>query len=206
MRLRPASPPALAAALAAMTAPALAQDCFIGEVRLFAGNFAPRGYSMADGSLLAIAQNPALFAVLGTTYGGDGRSTFALPDLRGRAPIGAGGGPGLTNRPLGAQLGGETATLTPQQLPAHTHAATTVSTLSAATTAANSSGPNGATLANPGAIDIYNRDAPSVTLNARSVASTTTVAPAGGGAPVPIMPPSTAINYVVCVAGLFPSR
>ena len=84
------------------TVPLLAQEPFLGEIKMFAGNFAPRGFAFCDGQLLAISSNTALFSLLGTTYGGDGRTTFALPDLRGRAPIHAGQGPGLTNRRLGS--------------------------------------------------------------------------------------------------------
>lgn len=87
---------------------ASAQDCYLGEVRMFAGNFSPRGWAAAEGQLLPISQNTALFSLLGTTYGGDGRTTFALPDLRGRAPVGVGQGPGLSNRPLGSKFGQET--------------------------------------------------------------------------------------------------
>lgn len=98
---------AVAVALAALSAAqaAKAQDCFIGEVRMFAGNYAPRDYMMANGALLPINQYQALFSVLGTTYGGDGRTTFALPDLRGRVAIGAGAGPGLDQVPLGLMSG-----------------------------------------------------------------------------------------------------
>ncbi len=94
---------------------------FIGEIKMFGGNFAPRGYALCDGQLLPIAQNQALFSLLGTIYGGDGRTTFALPDLRGRAPIHAGGGAGLTNRRLGERGGAETNTLVTNQMPSHNH-------------------------------------------------------------------------------------
>jgi microcystin-dependent protein len=97
------------------------EEQFLGEIRLFAGNFAPGGWSFCDGQLLSIAQNTALFSLLGTTYGGNGTFNFALPDLRGRMVVEAGLGPGLTDRALGAQLGAETATLTDADLPAHTH-------------------------------------------------------------------------------------
>ncbi len=107
----------LAAAATAMTtlsmaaAPAAAQqDCMIGEVKMFAGNFAPRGWATTDGQLLSISSNTALFSILGTIYGGDGRTTFGLPDLRGRSPIGEGQGPGLSNRRLGERTGAETVT------------------------------------------------------------------------------------------------
>src|SRR5262245_29652358 len=96
-------------------------DNYLGEIRLFAGNFAPRGWRFCDGGLLPIAENDALFNLLGTTYGGDGVSTFALPDLRGRVAIGQGTGPGLTNRPLGEPGGTESVTLVLGQCPAHTH-------------------------------------------------------------------------------------
>lgn len=94
---------------------------FVGEIRMFAGNFAPRGWAFCDGQLLAVSQNDALFSLLGTIYGGDGRTTFGLPDLRGRLPMHAGTGPGLSARRLGAKLGTEQETLTVNQLPSHTH-------------------------------------------------------------------------------------
>jgi len=96
-------------------------DCFIGEIRLFAGNFAPEGWAFCDGQLVSILQNTALFSLLGTTYGGDGKSTFALPDLRGRAPIHAGQGPGLSLRKLGEQGGEAAVSLQVDEMPPHTH-------------------------------------------------------------------------------------
>ena len=96
---------------------------FIGQIMMFGGNFAPRGWALCDGSLLSISQNQALFSILGTTYGGDGRTTFGLPDLRGRVPMHPGSGPGLTTRTLGQKSGTETNTLTESQLPSHTHTA-----------------------------------------------------------------------------------
>ena len=93
----------------------------IGEVSIFGGNFAPSGWEFCDGQLLAISQYQSLFSILGTTYGGDGRMTFGLPDLRGRTAIGEGSGPGLTPRPLGQKIGVEAVTLTEGQLPAHNH-------------------------------------------------------------------------------------
>ena len=94
---------------------------FVGEIRMFAGNFAPRGWAFCDGQLLATSQNDALFSLLGTIYGGDGRTTFGLPDLRGRIPVHAGTGPGLSPRRLGAKAGAEKVTLTVNELPSHTH-------------------------------------------------------------------------------------
>ncbi|CAB9512708.1 Tail Collar [Seminavis robusta] len=97
---------------------------FIGQVVLFAGNFAPRSWAFCNGQLLAISQNSALFSILGTTYGGDGRTTFALPDLRGRVPVSQGTGPGLPPISLGQRRGSNTATLTVNNMPAHNHGAT----------------------------------------------------------------------------------
>ena len=94
---------------------------YIGEIRLFAGNFAPVGFAFCNGQLLAISENSALFALIGTIYGGDGQTTFALPDLRGRLPMHQGTGPGLTTRVIGQQFGTETVTLTTAQIPAHSH-------------------------------------------------------------------------------------
>jgi microcystin-dependent protein len=99
-------------------------DPFIGEIRLFTGNFAPFGWAFCNGQMLSISQNTALFAVIGTIYGGDGKTNFALPDLQGRIPMQFGQGPGLSNRDLGASFGAETATLTANQMPAHSHSAT----------------------------------------------------------------------------------
>ena len=103
---------------------------FIGEISMVAFTFAPRGWAFCDGQLLAISQNTALFSLIGTTYGGDGRTTFALPDLRGRVPLHMGNGPGLTSRPEGQKGGSETVTLTVSQMPAHNHQANASSTTS----------------------------------------------------------------------------
>lgn len=96
-------------------------DQFIGEIRVFAGNFEPRGWAFCNGQLLPIAQNTALFSILGTLYGGDGKTTFALPDLQGRVPLGQGSGPGLTPRSVGGRAGETSVTLVPSQMPQHTH-------------------------------------------------------------------------------------
>src|SRR5437879_11862971 len=96
----------------------------LGSIIMFAGNFAPRGWALCNGQILPIAQNTALFSILGTTYGGNGQTTFALPDLRGRVPVGSGQGPGLSNYDLGQQGGSESETLTVNQMPEHTHAIT----------------------------------------------------------------------------------
>ncbi len=115
-------------------------DYFIGEIRLFAGNFAPRDWAFCEGQIMSIAQNTALFSLLGTQYGGNGQTTFALPDLRGRVPMHQGQGPGLSPRDIGEVSGSETVTLLSTQMPAHSHA------LRASTTAAAGSTPAGALL------------------------------------------------------------
>ena len=119
------------------------QDGFIGEVKMFAGNFAPRGWAFCEGQELLISQNTALYYILGTTYGGDGRTTYALPDLRSRVAVGPGTGPGLLNYRLGQQGGAENNTLIVNQLPSHTHLATGTVTPNASTTQATSDDPTG---------------------------------------------------------------
>ncbi len=139
------------AALSA-TMPAMAQECFIGEMKMFVGNYAPRGYALAHGQELPVADYQALFSIIGTTYGGNGRTTFALPDMRGRVAIGSGQGPGLNTMPLGTMTGDEWTTPRPGQ-------------------AAEGSG---ASVASP--------------------------------AQISAMQPSTAINYIICLEGYYPSR
>src|SRR4051812_113885 len=116
---------------------------FLGEIRMVGFNFAPRGWALCNGQILSIAQNTALFSILGTTYGGNGQTTFALPDLRGRVPVSAGQGPGLSSYDLGQVTGSENVTLTVQQLPAHSH------NIAADATAGNVGSPSGAHLAQP---------------------------------------------------------
>lgn len=163
---------------------------FIGEIRLFAGNFAPRAWMLCDGQLLSIAQNTALFSILGTTYGGDGRTTFALPDLRGRAPIHPGNGPGLTSRRLGEKTGAEQANLTVANLPAHNH------------TMATSNLDADVKHSTQGYLNGENNFAS--TANQTAIANT--IGNTGGSQPVSIMQPVLAVNYIICVQGIFPSR
>ena len=165
---------------------------FIGEIRMFAGNFAPRGWILCQGQLLAISSNTALFSILGTTYGGNGTSTFALPDLRSRVPVGVGQGPGLSDIVLGEVAGSETITLSAGQIPAHTH---TVQ-MPASTGAQTSNRPTGAYQASGNAYS--------------SVADTTmaaaTSASSGGNQAHSNLPPYLGMNYILCVEGIFPSR
>lgn len=165
---------------------------FTGEIRMFGGNYAPRGWALCDGQLLAVSSNDALFSLLGTTYGGDGRSTFGLPDLRGRVPIHQGTGPNLTNRKLGAQGGSERVALTATELPAHTHA------MQASTSASNSADPTGSVLAEASA-DIYVAEAPDQVM-ASSISDNGSSQPHDN-----VMPFGTA-NYIIALDGVYPSR
>ncbi len=190
----------------------------IGEIRGFAGNFSPRTWAFCNGDLLAISSNTALFSILGTTYGGDGRTTFALPDLRGRAPIGQGHGPGLSSRPLGQRSGLEQSTLNALTMPSHNHFATWTEgassvSIGASTTDATEAEP-GDTLtlgvADAGGNSaIYTTGANDVTLKAGgsvSVAGTVTINNSGSGQPFNNMMPYLTINWIICMQGVYPSR
>lgn len=176
-------------------------ETFIGTILLFAGNFAPQGWAYCDGRLLAISQNSALFSILDTTYGGDGVNTFALPDLCGRVPVGAGNGPGLSPRAIGQVGGTEAVTLLPNQLPAHTHPLLATDQLAAnglPAGAALATTDDAATLT-PGA-SIYQSATPNTPLAAGSIG------PAGGSQAHENMPPFLGLNYVICLQGIYPSR
>ena len=177
---------------------------FIGQIIIFAGNFAPRGWALCDGQLLPISQNTALFSLLGTTYGGDGRTTFALPDLRGRVPLHAGGGPGLTNYRQGQKGGVEQVTLNTSNLPAHTHAATT--TTRAQSDYGDSASPNNTVWAQDGAAGAqpYSTRAPNS--NMHSDAVEVSVQNTGGGQAHENRQPYLAINYIIALTGIYPSR
>jgi microcystin-dependent protein len=167
-------------------------DPFVGEVRIFAGSFAPTGWAFCDGQLLPISQNTALFSLLGTAYGGDGLSTFALPDLRGRAPIHAGQGPGLTPHSRGEKGGLEVHQLDVAQMPAHTH------TMGA--TAAN-----GTTATPAGGVPARDPAAtPQYAASANVDLSGTAINPTGGGEPHNNMQPFLCVNYIIALQGVFP--
>jgi microcystin-dependent protein len=166
---------------------------YIGQIKLFAGNFAPQGWVFCDGRLLSIAENDALFALVGTTYGGDGQVTFGVPDLRGRIPVGQGQGPGLSNYAIGQAFGTETVTLTQPQLPAHTHNVL-------GNSAVGSGGPSGATWAVGGGLSPYGDAAASQALNAGSVTS------AGGNQPHDNVMPYQTVNYILSLFGIFPPQ
>ncbi|PXA91705.1 phage tail protein [Nostoc sp. 3335mG] len=170
---------------------------YLGEIRPFAGIFAPCDWHFCDGSLLDIATNQPLFALLGTAFGGDGETSFALPDLRGRIPIGQGQGPGLTDRAIGQQSGSETVTLTIDQLPAHSHAVTVTSS------AATSPQPGGnvpATPANGAAFYLP----PDVGTQVDAPLATDTLQSAGGGQAHENRMPTAAISFIISLTGAVP--
>jgi len=169
-----------------------AQEGFIGEIRMFAGNFAPRGWAFCEGQLLPINQNTALYSILGTTYGGDGQTNFALPDLRGRTPIGVGHGPGLSPYSLGQKGGNETTTLSVDQIPAHNHLA------NASSEAGNTRSPADTVWAR--GKKFYSTQAPNTTMSATAISST------GGSQPHTNIQPYLAIHYIICIQGIYPSR
>lgn len=172
-------------------------EFYIGQIFMFGGNFAPRGSAFCNGQLLSIASNSAMFSVLGTTFGGDGRTTFGLPNLQGRVPMGAGNGPGLSPRTLGEAGGSETTALNVNNLPAHTHAAT----LNVSTAAATATSPAGNVLA-AAEREVYAPSASMVAANNSAV----TVQAAGGGQPFSIMQPYLVISFCISTVGVFPSR
>lgn len=168
-------------------------EAFIGEIRMFAGNFAPRNWALCDGQLLQISQNDALFALLGTIYGGDGRVTFGLPDLRGRIPIHRGTGPGLTPRQIGFRSGVERVTLTEAQIPSHGHS------LRAVQSRANSGDPSGGLLA---AADTEVFEPSGTVLLADGSISDAQ----GAGQSHENMRPFLVVNFIIALVGIFPSR
>ena len=178
---------------------------FLGQIVMFGGNFAPRGWALCDGQLLAISGNSALFSILGTTYGGDGRTTFALPELRGRVAIHEGTGPGLSPRSLGSKAGAETTTLNVAQLPSHTHPTPASATgVNAVASPADTSNPTGNTLA---MANISKAEAPRVSLNAGSVdVAANTTGATGAGQSHTNMQPYQTVNFIIALQGTFPSR
>ena len=164
----------------------------LGTIILFGGNYEPRGWAFCNGQLLSIQQNSALYSLLGTVYGGDGITTFALPDLRGRVPMHMGEGPGLTPRQLGQKVGAENVTLQSSQIPPHSH------DLLVANVSADNDRPSGDML---GRSQIYtDKTTATVALNPLSCA------PAGSGHPHDNMQPTLCLNYIIAPEGVYPSR
>lgn len=178
----------------------------IAEIRMFAGNFAPNTWAFCQAQILSIAQNTALFALLGTTYGGNGQTTFALPDLRGRVPVGAGQGPGLSNCDLGQMGGTETYTIANSNFPAHTHALTGSITMPANAAAGGADTPQGNYPATLTGTDMYSTVNNGSGLGNMQLALT--AAAAGSVSPIPVnnIQPVMGMNYIICMFGIFPSR
>lgn len=166
---------------------------FIGEIRMFGGNFAPTGWAFCDGSEMAISQNDTLFNLIGTTYGGDGVTTFNLPDLRGRLPVHQGTGSEGAVYALGQTGGVETVTLTAQQMPSHLHAP------AAASADGTQGGPGGNVLAGSSSVALYSSDAPNTTLDPSVVAN------AGGSQPHDNRQPSLCVSFIISLFGIYPS-
>jgi microcystin-dependent protein len=178
----------------------MSAEPFLASIALFAGNFAPRGWAFCAGQIMSIAQNTALFSLLGTTYGGNGQTTFALPDLRGRAPIGAGLGPGLSNVDLGQAGGTQNVTLLNSNMPMHNHS------LNASSTAAAVGAPGSTVVlgdsgtSQSGGLPVYIAAAPDVALLPGSIGFT------GNNIPFSVESPYLGINYIIALEGIFPSR
>ena len=163
-------------------------DPIIGQIILIGFNWAPQGWALCNGQLLPISQYNALFSLIGTTYGGDGRTTFALPDLRGRVPVHQGNGPGLTPRVMGEASGTEAVTLTLPEIPMHTHTATV---------SAQPASRGGTVLAASGLLNTGPSDL---------VLAPTTISPAGGSMPHQNMQPYLVMNYIIALEGIYPTR
>jgi microcystin-dependent protein len=172
---------------------------FIAEVRIFAGNFAPRGWAFADGGLFPISQNTALFSIVGTTFGGDGRTTFGVPDLRGRAPMHAGRGPGLTPRTLGQRSGSETVPLTANQLPVHKH------TLRGTDDNRDATSPAGRLYARTPGEEQY-KESPASGNEVLMNAGATGMAGSSSPEAHPNLQPLMVLNFIVALVGTYPSR
>ena len=188
---------------------------FLGEIIMFGGTFAPRGWAFCNGQLLAISSNSALFAILGTTYGGDGRTTFGLPNLQGRVAMHPGTGPGLTTRRLGQTGGVENVTLTTQEIPSHTHTPTVNTTGAVTAKAVNAGGnqisPSGNTWADSGSNDRdYHTGTPDVDMNAAAINNTlnttVTIGNTGGSQQHTNVQPFQCVNFIIALQGIFPSR
>lgn len=167
---------------------------FIGQIIMFGGNFAPRGWAFCDGQLLPISSNSALFSILGTTYGGDGRTTFALPDLRSRLAMHPGRGPGLSDYRLGQKGGAENVTLTANQIPSHNHA------IRAANTGGDDTDPTTANAFGSASDDLYIEEAPGTTMQNNIMSNV------GGGQAHTNIQPFQCVNFIIALQGIYPSR
>lgn len=178
---------------------------FLGQISMFGFGFAPRGWATCDGQILSIAQNTALFSLLGTTYGGNGQTTFALPDLRGRVGVHQGQGPGLSSYTLGEVTGTENVTLVQTQIPAHTHTVT----IAIGANAAPQTGvdnPSDAVPAGGSGQNVYASGPPDGATKMNALMATATVGIAGGSQPHDNLQPLLCISFCIALQGIFPSR
>jgi microcystin-dependent protein len=175
-------------------------DSYLGEIRLFGGNFEPRDWAFCRGQLLSIAEYSALFSVLGVRYGGDGRSTFALPNLSARVPLGAGAGPGLTNRDLGATGGSTAVTLREGEIPSHTHQARGVAANGTVQSPVDGVWAQFSRTRPLVQANVYGDSAPDVQMAAQALAA------AGNSQPHNNMQPYLAMNFIICLQGEYPQR
>lgn len=190
-------------------------DPFLGEIKMFGGNFAPRGYAFCWGQLMAISQNAALFSLLGTTYGGNGQSTFGLPDLRGRSPVGFGQAPGLSNVNLGEIGGSANTTLTLNNLPAHSHAVTGTASVAVPviTTEGTSTSPSSTSVlattvdnAAGAEVKVYGAGPGTTTLAPFNVSVSGSTSVVGNNFPFDNHSPYLGVNFIIALEGVFPSR
>ena len=170
----------------------------IGEIRMFAGNFNPRNWAFCQGQLLPIQQNTALFSILGTTYGGNGQTTFALPDFRGRVAVGTGSGPGLSPVQLGEVSGTPSVTLTTANLPAHNHSMQVNNNITGMAATAAGNFLNGKTESGESVAETG--------LSSAATLASSTIGATGGSQPFNNMQPYLGMNYIICLYGVFPSR
>ena len=177
---------------------------FIGQIMLFGGNFAPRGWAFCDGQLLSISQNTALFSILGSLYGGDGRTTFGLPDLRGRVAVHQGNGPGLPSVNLGERNGIAETVLNQNNLPAHSHTVENNLTVGVSTATQDSDDPDGAVIA--AGPEIFTSAVADAEMAAGSVTGSVTIGDTGNNTAFENRPPFTGLNYIIALVGIFPSR
>ena len=177
----------------------------IGEIRMFAGTFSPRSWAFCQGQLMSIAQNTALFAILGTTYGGDGQTTFGLPDFRGRVAVGTGQGPGLSNYDLGQVGGNESTTLLVGNMASHNHAFSATAGMACHGAAGNADSPVTNIPAGSASEENYTA-ASAADGNMAPFTVTGSTGPAGSSQPFDNIQPYLAMNFVICLEGIFPSR
>ena len=183
-------------------------ESYIGQIFLFAGDFAPKNFALCNGQILSIAQNQALFSILGTTYGGNGVNTFGLPDLRGAALVSAGQAPGRSFYALGQVGGSENVTLNQTQLPVHIHTTATPTvplTINVSEATPDATSPDGAVPAKYDAAPLF-AAAPDTSTALGGVTPAISIGVAGSSQPVPTLPPYLVLNYCICINGLYPPR